>query len=310
MPNPRHTDIAIPAPLIEFHTEHRGEAGRAWIAGLSETATHYLQRWNLRLDGASGHGLVSLVLPVRTRDDTPAVLKLQPVDDETAGEGLALRTWDGDGAVGVLDDDPETGTLLLERLDATYPLGRLPDDIEATVVLAELLSRLVAHSAPAGLRRLDDIVADMLDRVPRALTALTESDDRRRLRTWAAAVGEVAAEPSGDALLHWDLHYDNVLAGTREPWLAIDPKPLAGDPGFELLPALHNRWDEIVAAGDAAAAVRRRFDIMVDAVACDRQRALSWTLGRLLQNALWDIEDGECRLEPVHVTIAGALLDR
>ncbi|GGW53564.1 hypothetical protein GCM10010381_43810 [Streptomyces xantholiticus] len=39
-----------------------------------------------------------------------------------------------------------------------------------------------------------------------------------------------------DRLLHWDLHFDNVLAAEREPWLVIDPKLLVGDPGFELCP--------------------------------------------------------------------------
>ncbi|GGP14259.1 hypothetical protein GCM10012278_69320 [Nonomuraea glycinis] len=48
-------------------------------------------------------------------------------------------------------------------------------------------------------------------------------------------------EPGDRLLLHWDLHYDNILAGQREPCLAIDPEPLAGDPGFDLWPALDLR---------------------------------------------------------------------
>ena len=31
-------------------------------------------------------------------------------------------------------------------------------------------------------------------------------------------------------LVHGDLHYANVLAADREPWLVIDPQPLSGDP--------------------------------------------------------------------------------
>uniref|UniRef100_UPI001C693FA0 aminoglycoside phosphotransferase family protein n=1 Tax=Streptomyces sp. WELS2 TaxID=2749435 RepID=UPI001C693FA0 len=85
-------------------------------------------------------------------------------------------------------------------------------------------------------------------------------------------------------LLHWDLHDENVLAAERADWLAIDPKPLAGDPGFELWPALDNRFE--------AAEVRWRFDAMTDVLGLDRDRARAWTCGRLLQNALWDVEDG------------------
>ncbi|MBB5967717.1 streptomycin 6-kinase [Planomonospora venezuelensis] len=32
-------------------------------------------------------------------------------------------------------------------------------------------------------------------------------------------MAELVVEP-GDRLLHWDLHYGNVLAGQREPWPA------------------------------------------------------------------------------------------
>jgi streptomycin 6-kinase len=99
---------------------------------------------------------------------------------------------------------------------------------------------------------------------------------------------------AGDGLLHEDLHYFNILAphpaDQREPWLAIDPNPLAGDPGFALLPALHNRWEEAVATGDVPRAIRRRFDLMTDILVLGRKRATSWTLARILQYALWDIE--------------------
>jgi streptomycin 6-kinase len=38
--------------------------------------------------------------------------------------------------------------------------------------------------------------------------------------------------------------------------------------------------------------------------------ATGWTLGRVLQNALWEIEDGEATLESAQVAIATALLRR
>lgn len=102
----------------------------------------------------------------------------------------------------------------------------------------------------------------------------------------------------GDRLLHWDLHDENVLASARAPWLAIDPKPLAGDPGFELWPALDNRFD--------ADEITWRFDAMTDVLGLDRARARAWTLGRLLQNSLWDIEDGRT-VEPRQLEIAHRL---
>ena len=85
--------ITVPAELAEYHESYDDEEGRAWIAGLPELAAGFLDRWELRLDGPPAHGAVALVLPVRRADDTPAVLKLQPVDEETEGEPAALRAW-------------------------------------------------------------------------------------------------------------------------------------------------------------------------------------------------------------------------
>jgi streptomycin 6-kinase len=64
------------------------------------------------------HGQASLVQPVRRADGTPAVLKLPLIDEEHPGEAAALRTWDGDGGVRLLDEDPDTSVLLRDRVEA------------------------------------------------------------------------------------------------------------------------------------------------------------------------------------------------
>ncbi|MFD4546999.1 aminoglycoside phosphotransferase family protein [Streptomyces sp. NPDC058466] len=289
--------IDIPDELAASQLKYNGEAGRAFITALPARAAHFLDRWELRPDGRSLHGVTALVLPVRRRDGTRAALKLQLLDEESEGEPLALRVWDGDGAVRLLDHDAATGTMLLERLDPARMLSHLPDPHEAASVIARLLARLTSLPAPQGMRRLGDIAQAMLERVPRALERVPDPGARRLLADCAAAVSEVVAEP-GDRLLHWDLHYENVLASDRAPWLAIDPKPLAGDPGFDLCPALHNRFD----ADD----IQWRFDAMTDVLGLDRERARAWTLARVLQNSLWELEDGR-PLEAEQLEIARRL---
>ncbi|MFI5771277.1 aminoglycoside phosphotransferase family protein [Streptomyces sp. NPDC051658] len=298
--------IDIPDGLIATQSKYNGDAGRAFLAALPERAAGFLERWGLRRDGEAFHGVCALVLPVvRVADGCPAALKLQPVDEETVGEPVALRVWGeaGAGAVGLLDHDAETGTLLLERLDGHRSLDGMADEREASGILAELLARLTSVPAPAGsgLRGLGDLAEWMLAAAPGAVAELADAAEARLLADCAAAVREVAGEP-GDRLLHWDLHYGNVLADGAGRWVAIDPKPLVGDPGFELLPALVNRFDP--------AAVRWRFDLLTRVLGLDRERALAWTLGRLLQNALWDVSDGRRRLDPNQAEIARQLLGR
>ncbi|MGX5214520.1 aminoglycoside phosphotransferase family protein [Streptomyces violaceus] len=274
--------IDIPRELAASQEKFNGEAGRDFITGLPERTARFLDRWELKPDGTPMHGVSALVLPVLRPDGTPAVLKLQILDEESEGEPVALRAWNGDGAVRLLDHDEPTGTMLLERLDETRMLSHVPDTHQAVVTIAELLAHLTSFPAPPGLRRLGDIARAMLDRTPWALGHIPDLEARRLVADCAAAVREVVDEP-GDRLLHWDLHDENVLASDRAPWLAIDPKPLAGDPGFELWPAFDNRYDP--------ADILWRFDAMTDILTLDRPRARAWTLGRLLQNTLWDIED-------------------
>ncbi|MFJ6634356.1 aminoglycoside phosphotransferase family protein [Streptomyces sp. NPDC091376] len=295
--------VDIPDELVARQIEYNGEAGRAFVEALPGRAAEFLGRWGLRVTGPSMSGVASLVLPVvRVGDGTRAALKLQLLDEETEGEPLALRVWDGAGAVRLLDHDAGTGTMLLERLDEGRHLSALADGREAVGILGELLARLTAVPAPpVGLRRLGDIAARMSARVPGAVAALEDEGERRLLRDCAAAVREVAGEP-GDRLLHWDLHYDNVLAAEREPWLAIDPKPLAGDPGFELFPALWNRFD--------ADETLWRFDLLTERLGLDRARAGAWTVGRVLQNGLWRVSEGAVRLPEDQVAIARMLLAR
>ncbi|MEV4223260.1 aminoglycoside phosphotransferase family protein [Nonomuraea sp. NPDC049725] len=300
--------IEVPDRFAASYGAHGADA-RAWLAGLPRLGGEFLDRWRLRPDGPAAYGMASLVFPVRQPDGTPAVLKLQQLREETAGAAAGLRAWNGNGIVRLLDHDEQSGAQLLERLDATRTLSSVADDDAAMRILADLMARLTSIPAPSDLRRLSGIAAAMLDQAPQAVPALRDPDEQRLVRTCASAVAELIGEP-GDRLLHWDLHYDNILAGEREPWLAIDPEPLAGDPGFELLPALDNRWEQVEATGDVPRAVLRRFDLLTETLGLDRNRAVGWTLGRVLQNALWDIEDGKPTLEPAQVAIATTLLHR
>ncbi|WP_405937991.1 aminoglycoside phosphotransferase family protein [Streptomyces sp. NBC_00726] len=309
--------IDIPDALLATQSAYNGAAGRAFVAALPGLAAEFLERWGLRRDGAAMYGVCALVLPVvRAGDGRRAVLKLQPVDAETAGEPVALRLWGaaGAGAVRLLEHDPESGSMLLERLDGHRSLAGEPDPDRAVRVIAGLLAELTAvrpgagakgagagfgaagAGYGAGLRGLGEAAARMLAAAPGVVTALVDEEERALVRDCAAAVREVAGEP-GDRLLHWDLHFGNVLA--REGgagWVAIDPKPLVGDPGFELLPALVDRFD--------ADAVGKRFDAMTGVLGLDRGRAAAWTLGRVLQNACWSAEGGARRLAPEQAEIA------
>jgi streptomycin 6-kinase len=140
------------------------------------------------------------------------------------------------------------------------------------------------------LRRLSSYVERWTDR----LAGLpSDAPVPRRLVEQAVSLGRgfVRDEATDARTIHGDLHYENVLAADREPWLVIDPKPVAGDPHYEVAPMLWNRWEEVVRSGNVRAAVRRRFHTVVDTALLDEDRARDWVVVRELHNALWTIEE-------------------
>ena len=88
----------------------------------------------------------------------------------------------------------------------------------------------------------------------------------RRMREQCVSLArDLVADPASvGMIIHGDLHYQNVLAADREPWLVIDPKPMSGDPHYEPAPMLWNRLDEH-RDGDVRDGLRRRFHALVDA---------------------------------------------
>jgi streptomycin 6-kinase len=215
------------------------------------------------------------------------VLKLGFPDDESAHEHLALQHWHGAGAVQLLRADPHRRALLLERLhrESLTEVG----DVEACETVAGLYRRLHRPPLPQ-LRRLSALLVrwqEQLASVPRHAPV-----PHRLVQQATGIARDFAADPATDGhLLHGDLHDGNVLAGDREPWLVIDPKPIAGDPHYEPAPMLWNRWDEVGASGDVRDAVRRRFHTLVDVAESDEDRARDWVVLRVVLNAVWELQD-------------------
>ena len=247
-----------------------------------------VEDWQLVYDGAPWYGATALVVPVRTAEGRPAALKLVMPHDEARHEHLALQAWHGNGTVQLLRADPHRWVLLLERLHAGEDLTSLWD-LEACELVAGFYARLHVPALPQ-LQRLSSFVGRWTER----LSGLpTDAPVPRRLVEQAVSLGRAFVSDDGtDArTIHGDLHYENVLAGDREPWLVIDPKPMAGDPHYEVAPMLWNRWEEVVASGNVRDAVRRRFHTLVDTAMLDEGRARDWVVVRGMHTVLWAIED-------------------
>lgn len=279
--------MQLPAGVLGFAA--RGPEWADFVDRLPGLVDGLLDDWQLQADGDPLHGNCALVLPVRTAGNRPAMLKAGFRDEESEHEHLALQHWHGNGAVRLLRADPARGALLLERLHHED----LSDlwDLEACEVVAGLYRKLHVPAVPQ-LRTLTSYV----ERWTAGLAELPRSAPLpRRLVEQAVSLSrDLVADPaSTGTMIHTDLHYENVLAADREPWLAIDPKPVSGDPHYEPAPMLWNRLDELAASNvpSLRTGLRQRFHRLVDVADLDEHRARDWVVVRMMHNALWRLED-------------------
>jgi streptomycin 6-kinase len=273
------------------------------VTELPPAVKNQLERWELREDGSVSHGSDARVLPVRTADGARAVLKISAPGAESEHEHLVLRRWGGDGAVRLLRADPHHRALLLERLNPPH-LDTVPD-IEACDIVAGLYRRLHVPKLPQ-LRTLTSYV----ERWTQDFAALPRSAPiPHRLVEQAITLSrDLITGSADDTVLHGNLHYRNVLAADREPWLAIAPQPMNGDSHYELAPMLWHRWDELT--GNIRHGVRARFYTLVDVAGLDEERARAWIMVRVVHEATRVLGgDGDTATLTKYVALAKAIGD-
>ena len=265
-------------------------SGDAWLKLLPGHVEESLTEWDLTVDGDSMHGVCALVVPVRRQDGSAAILKLTWPHADALHEHLALQHWRGRGAVRLLAANPARWAMLLERLDSGHDLQDVPMDVACTVIGTLLLQ--LDHEALPQLARLSGRAQGMAQAFATAPAVIP----RRFVEQARSLLSELVTDDAIDSrMVDTDLHFRNVLAAERQPWLAIDPKPLAADPAFAVTPALWNRWAEAIASGDLRRHLRRRLSIICDSAGLDEERARAWSIVREVQMGLWAVsgDDGD-----------------
>ncbi len=242
----------------------------------------YLDRWDLVPDGERITTQSSRLLPVR-RAGVPAMLKIAMEPEERWGAGLMVW-WGGNGAARALAHEGDA--LLLERAlgDASLSeMARDGRDDEASRIICTVAARLHAprdRQPPALLP------------LPRWFEDLEPAASRHGgvLRQAAATARELLAEPRDVVALHGDIHHGNILDAGPRGWLAIDPKRLVGERGFDFANIFCNPDLEIATAPGRLV---RQATVVAAAAGLERARLLKWVLAYAGLSAAWTLGDGE-----------------
>lgn len=272
-----------------------GRRGEQWLRDLPNLIAGCERRWSLTVAPPFPSLSYNFAAPARSHDGHDVVLKLGVPNPELTSEIEALRLYDGRGIAQLIHADAEQGALVIERLVPGQMLVSLviERDEEATSIAAEIMRQLwqpMSANEASGLPTLArwtrsiEEVRWHFDGGTGPFDALLV-DRAERLRE------ELLASSSEPALLHGDLHHFNILTAERQPWLAIDPKGVIGDPTYETAPFLYNPMDELLTSPDVKRIVAQRIDVLCELLWLDRQRVLGWSLVQSVLSAWWSYED-------------------
>jgi streptomycin 6-kinase len=190
------------------------------LAPLERIAREVAAEWGVALGEPFALAQYSFVAAA---GDT-AVLKVTPSeDDESDEEAEALELWAGDGAVRLLRHDRSRRALLLERAG---------DDI--STLAEEEATRIAVATGLKLWRPAAEPFRWIGDHVPRWL-------DHAAGHKLAPLARELYAslDVGRTTLVHGDFHHHNILQSARGP-LAIDPKPMLGEPEYDVPSYLWN----------------------------------------------------------------------
>ena len=299
-------DSAIPGGVIALPDAYRarlrgfGVRFEGWLQQLPSTVAALAAEWDVT-PVHQFEDSVNYVSLVARADGSRAVLKLAVPDPDTVREAAALRMYAGVGACRVLREDTQRHAMLLEYVQ---PGGLLrdvaaEDDDRATRIAAELLRTLLSHTGE-GFRPLAEWFG-VFDRL-RAAHDGTSGPFPDEVLAYAESVArELLRSAPRECLLHADFHHYNILASERSGWLAIDPKGMRGDPGYEAGPFLCNPWPV------DAATLRRRLEILAEELDYDLERLRLWCIAHAMLSAAWSVEDAQPRWQST-VALAEALM--
>lgn len=247
---------------------------------LDEHLRSLVERWALAPAGEPIVTRSSRLLPV-LHGGMPAMLKVATEPEEKWGAGLMIW-WDGIGAARVLAHEGDA--ILIERATGRRSLAdmaRHGEDDRASLIMCETVAGLHApRKAPPP------------ELVPLSVRfrGLLSTGEGGVFARCADAARLLLAEPRDVVPLHGDVHHGNILDFGDRGWLAIDPKRLEGERGFD--------YANLFCNPDHATALKpgrlaRQADVVAEAAQLERGRLLHWILAWAGLSAVWLIEDGE-----------------
>jgi streptomycin 6-kinase len=284
-------------------TENRWQNVVHSSALMNKKLNHYLTAWNLSNPQFLARTVTSQIYTVTHSTETVVLKLFSPTETDEQRGAVALRYFDGCGAVRLLQHDDGAHLMEYAAGDELVTLVERGEDEKATRVIAQVIKQL--HSVPqeapyAGLFRLERWFGELFNKAEADRRAGIESIYVRS----ASLSEQLLADQREVRVLHGDIHHRNIRQSARG-WLAFDPKGVFGERTYDCantlcnpaIPELvHNETRLLTSAA-----------ILAETLAIDLSRVLAFTYAYACLNASWSLRIGAEEMMQWSIKVAGII---
>ena len=217
---------------------------------------------------------------------TDVVLNLLFTDTH---EPQALRFFNGNHCVRLLEYDPELKCLLLEYVRPGISLKSFfpKDDKRALEIAAQLIKKIHVKNAPIKATGFKT-VNQWLELLYAFKSKKIPFDALRKAQELSKKLLNVKQELY---VLHGDLHHENILK-SGDTWIAIDPKGIIGPLEYEVGRFTMNPKPDLLEQPNIKMIIKNRVNLFSALFGFDKQRLIDWAFVQAVLSACWSEEDG------------------
>ncbi len=266
-----------------------GDDGKRWLINLPEIIAGIEESWALSVKSPFPNLSYHYVAPCVCAGGEEAVLKIGFPGEKatTLSEIRMLKFLGGDGVCRLLRFDETRSALLLEKLSPGENLKTIcKNDDKKAVGIAINVMRNFWRKPPEK----NDFpkLEDWFKGLEKAEKTEFNSEYVKKARRFFEELTALSAQKT---LLHGDFHHENILSASREPFLAIDPKGIIGDIGYDLSIFMINHADWLKKEPNRRGKLNYAIRQFSEAFEIEPQSIKKWIFAFSVLSAWWTFEE-------------------
>jgi len=279
---------ALPGDLLANVRSMCGRRGEDWLLSLSDVIADLEQHWDITVGPVFPASGANYVAPARNSDGELFVLKVAPPYDnpEWTTEATYLRMRNANGCVRLIAEAAPHRAMLIERAVPGESMDVIFADRESECVTPaiELLRQLTTETKVPNAETIN---------LDEWFENLRRSDGTGFPGGYATKALNIYERLGGSQriYLHGDFHPRNIVSSDRAPFLVIDPKGLAGDPGYDIGVFLNNfHWWQRNKA-DIHERLTNAVRQFADGFGMSEREVREWAFVQMVVSAWWTYDE-------------------